>query len=32
MGLPFLPVPDHGIVTQEVTNRVENVPAVPLTC
>ena len=32
MGLPFLPVPDHGNVTQEVTNRVENVPAVPLTC
>lgn len=32
MGIPFLPVPDHGNVTQEVTNRVENVPAVPLTC
>ena len=32
MGMPFLPVPDHGNVTQEVTNRVENVPAVPLTC
>lgn len=32
MGLPFLPVPDDGHVTQEVTNRVENVPAVPLTC
>jgi Flp pilus assembly protein TadG len=32
MGLPFLPVPDGGHVTQEVTNRVENVPAVPLTC
>jgi Flp pilus assembly protein TadG len=32
MGLPFLPVPDHGNVTQEVTNRVENVPPVPLTC
>ena len=32
MGLPMLPVPDHGNVTQEVTNRVENVPAVPLTC
>ncbi|MET0999080.1 MAG: TadE/TadG family type IV pilus assembly protein [Marmoricola sp.] len=32
MGLPFLPVPDHGNITQEVTNRVENVPAVPLTC
>ena len=32
MGIPFLPVPDHGNITQEVTNRVENVPAVPLTC
>ena len=32
MGLPFLPVPGHGVITQEVTNRVENVPAVPLTC
>jgi hypothetical protein len=32
MGMPFLPVPGHGTVTQEVTNRVENVPAVPLSC
>lgn len=32
MGLPFLPVPDHGDITQAVTNRVENVPVVPLSC
>jgi Flp pilus assembly protein TadG len=32
IGIPFLPVPAGGIVTQEMTARVENVPAVPLTC
>ena len=32
IGIPFLPVPNAGIVTQEMSARVENVPAVPLTC
>lgn len=32
MGIPILPIPADGTVTQEVTNRVENVPAVPMSC
>jgi Flp pilus assembly protein TadG len=32
MGIPFLPVPDHGNIAQEESARVENIPATPLTC
>jgi|SRR3954470_21246574 hypothetical protein len=32
MGLPFLPVPDDGRVTQSASARVENLPAVPPPC
>lgn len=32
LGIPFLPVPDNANITQEQTARVENIPAVPLTC
>ena len=32
MGLPFLPVPDDGRVSQSATARVENVPATPPPC
>ena len=32
MGIPFLPVPDHANVTQAASARVENIPAIPLTC
>jgi hypothetical protein len=32
MGLPFLPVPDDGRVTQSATARVENLPATPPPC
>lgn len=32
MHLPFLPVPNGGEITQSSRQRVENVPAVPLSC
>jgi Flp pilus assembly protein TadG len=32
MGIPFLPVPDSGQVSQRSSARVENVPPAPLTC
>jgi Flp pilus assembly protein TadG len=32
MGIPFLPVPDDGRITQHATARVESVPPAPLTC
>jgi Flp pilus assembly protein TadG len=32
LNLPFLPVPDGGTVSQHQSGRVENVPAVPLSC
>jgi|tagenome__1003787_1003787.scaffolds.fasta_scaffold20986216_6 hypothetical protein len=32
MGLPFLPVPDDGRISQSATARVENTPAVPPLC
>lgn len=32
MHLPLLPVPDGGTVTGDGSARVENIPAVPLTC
>jgi hypothetical protein len=32
MGIPFLPVPDSGRVSQHASARVENVPPAPLTC
>ncbi len=32
LHLPFLPVPDGGLVTQDARARVENVPATALAC
>ena len=32
MSLPFLPVPNGGVVSQHQSGRVESVPAVPLSC
>jgi Flp pilus assembly protein TadG len=32
IGIPFLPVPADGQVSQQATARVENVPATPLGC
>lgn len=32
LGIPLIPVPDGGVVTQTATARVENIPAVTLPC
>lgn len=32
MGIPFLPVPNHAHITQEMTARIENIPPAPLPC
>ncbi len=32
LGVPLIPLPDHGRVTERYTARVENVPAVPVPC
>ncbi len=32
LHVPFLPVPDGGMISQEASARVENIPAVALTC
>ena len=32
LNLPFLPVPDHGRITQSVSRQVENVPDSPPAC
>ena len=32
MRLPFVPVPNAGVVTDDAEGRVENLPAVPLPC
>jgi Flp pilus assembly protein TadG len=32
MKLPFLPVPDGGVVSQSATARIENVPSAALPC
>lgn len=32
LGLPFLPVPDDGLVSQSAVDEIENVPASVLSC
>ena len=32
LGIPLLPMPDHGTVTQSARSEVQNVPAGPLPC
>jgi len=32
MNLPFVPVPNGGVVTDDADGRVESIPAVPLSC
>jgi Flp pilus assembly protein TadG len=32
LGIPLLPMPDHGTVTQSARGEVQNVPAGPLPC